>query len=294
MAVKEGIDLANSYAYSDSITDLPMLELVGNPVAVNPDRELTRVARERELGHAVVPASGAAARSRAGSAEGPDAGGRQLRPPRSVRVLRLYVWLRRRAARSERRRRRRHTHSQAARTFLAIAAPSATTTRSNKSFFTGDSSPGLAGVRSVAACRARSSAVPDASDSAVVRRTPCACWTRDRGLVARSASRRRRPHVRRARCRAPRRSRCHARPQQARDARRRAPKTATRSSIARAVDRRHARPTTDRWTTCAVDDLHDAVDATRPRHMTRYPASTRESDELGGCTSRAREDTAPR
>jgi HAD superfamily hydrolase (TIGR01490 family) len=48
MAVKDGIDLANSYAYSDSITDLPMLELVGNPVAVNPDRELTRVARERE------------------------------------------------------------------------------------------------------------------------------------------------------------------------------------------------------------------------------------------------------
>jgi HAD superfamily hydrolase (TIGR01490 family) len=48
MAVAEGIDLANSYAYSDSITDLPMLELVGNPVAVNPDRELARVARERE------------------------------------------------------------------------------------------------------------------------------------------------------------------------------------------------------------------------------------------------------
>ena len=48
MAVREGIDLAHSYAYSDSITDLPMLELVGNPVAVNPDRELTRVARERD------------------------------------------------------------------------------------------------------------------------------------------------------------------------------------------------------------------------------------------------------
>jgi HAD superfamily hydrolase (TIGR01490 family) len=48
MAVAEGIDLAGSYAYSDSITDLPMLELVGHPVAVNPDRELTRVARARE------------------------------------------------------------------------------------------------------------------------------------------------------------------------------------------------------------------------------------------------------
>jgi hypothetical protein len=48
MAVTEGIDLAHSYAYSDSITDLPMLELVGNPVVVNPDRDLLRVARERE------------------------------------------------------------------------------------------------------------------------------------------------------------------------------------------------------------------------------------------------------
>jgi HAD superfamily hydrolase (TIGR01490 family) len=48
MAVAEGLDLAGSYAYSDSITDLPMLELVGHPVAVNPDRELARVARERE------------------------------------------------------------------------------------------------------------------------------------------------------------------------------------------------------------------------------------------------------
>jgi hypothetical protein len=48
MAVAEGLDLSGSNAYSDSITDLPMLELVGNPVAVNPDRELARVARERE------------------------------------------------------------------------------------------------------------------------------------------------------------------------------------------------------------------------------------------------------
>jgi HAD superfamily hydrolase (TIGR01490 family) len=48
MAVAEGIDLAGSYAYSDSVTDLPMLDLVGNPVAVNPDRELARIARERE------------------------------------------------------------------------------------------------------------------------------------------------------------------------------------------------------------------------------------------------------
>jgi HAD superfamily hydrolase (TIGR01490 family) len=46
-AVRVGIDLSRSYAYSDSITDLPMLEAVGNPVAVNPDRQLARVAEER-------------------------------------------------------------------------------------------------------------------------------------------------------------------------------------------------------------------------------------------------------
>ena len=53
MAVKEGIDLASSYAYSDSVTDLPMLELVGNPVAVNPDRELARIARVNANGRCV-------------------------------------------------------------------------------------------------------------------------------------------------------------------------------------------------------------------------------------------------
>ncbi|HEY7946759.1 MAG TPA: HAD family hydrolase [Acidimicrobiales bacterium] len=43
----EGIDLAESFAYSDSYTDVPMLEAVGHPVAVNPDRVLARLARER-------------------------------------------------------------------------------------------------------------------------------------------------------------------------------------------------------------------------------------------------------
>ena len=45
LAEREGIDLAASWAYSDSESDLPMLRLVGNPVAVNPDAELGRVAR---------------------------------------------------------------------------------------------------------------------------------------------------------------------------------------------------------------------------------------------------------
>jgi len=47
LAQREGIDLENSYAYSDSESDLPMLELVGHPVVVNPDANLARIARER-------------------------------------------------------------------------------------------------------------------------------------------------------------------------------------------------------------------------------------------------------
>ncbi|RMH77217.1 MAG: HAD-IB family hydrolase [Actinomyces sp.] len=46
-AERLGLDLRRSWAYSDSITDLPLLEAVGHPVAVNPDRALQRVARER-------------------------------------------------------------------------------------------------------------------------------------------------------------------------------------------------------------------------------------------------------
>lgn len=47
LAQRSGIDLADSWAYSDSATDLPMLEAVGHPVAVNADRVLAKVARER-------------------------------------------------------------------------------------------------------------------------------------------------------------------------------------------------------------------------------------------------------
>jgi HAD superfamily hydrolase (TIGR01490 family) len=47
LARRHHLDLDDSYAYSDSATDLPMLEVVGHPVVVNPDRPLARVARER-------------------------------------------------------------------------------------------------------------------------------------------------------------------------------------------------------------------------------------------------------
>jgi HAD superfamily hydrolase (TIGR01490 family) len=48
IAKRARIDLDGSYAYSDSITDLPMLQTVGHPVAVNADRELRREAETRE------------------------------------------------------------------------------------------------------------------------------------------------------------------------------------------------------------------------------------------------------
>jgi HAD superfamily hydrolase (TIGR01490 family) len=48
LAAEAGLDLAASTAYSDSHTDLPFLEAVGNPVVVNPDRELRRIASERD------------------------------------------------------------------------------------------------------------------------------------------------------------------------------------------------------------------------------------------------------
>ncbi len=48
LAESEGYDLHRSYAYSDSITDLPMLEAVGHPCAVNPDRALRREAVARQ------------------------------------------------------------------------------------------------------------------------------------------------------------------------------------------------------------------------------------------------------
>jgi HAD superfamily hydrolase (TIGR01490 family) len=42
------LNLGGSFAYTDSVTDLPMLEAVGNPIAVNPDKGLRRIAIERD------------------------------------------------------------------------------------------------------------------------------------------------------------------------------------------------------------------------------------------------------
>jgi HAD superfamily hydrolase (TIGR01490 family) len=48
LAGSDGLDLSASYAYSDSATDLPLLEVVGHPTAVNPDKELRKIAEERD------------------------------------------------------------------------------------------------------------------------------------------------------------------------------------------------------------------------------------------------------
>jgi HAD superfamily hydrolase (TIGR01490 family) len=95
LAERDGIDLARSYAYSDSESDLPMLQAVGHPVAVNPDRELERVARREgwqimrfdKLGRRLRLAAGAGVLALVGGGGGYLAG--RLRPRRRLaRALR--------------------------------------------------------------------------------------------------------------------------------------------------------------------------------------------------------------
>lgn len=47
LAAERGYDLSECYAYSDSVSDIPLLETVGHPTVVNPDRALRRIAAER-------------------------------------------------------------------------------------------------------------------------------------------------------------------------------------------------------------------------------------------------------
>ncbi len=73
LAAEQGYDLSQSYAYSDSYTDLPMLEVVGHPFAVNPDDQLRRVARERvwpvlEFERPVAMRNAVATKQKAGAA----------------------------------------------------------------------------------------------------------------------------------------------------------------------------------------------------------------------------------
>jgi HAD superfamily hydrolase (TIGR01490 family) len=68
LAAARDIDLSRSFAYTDSIEDLAMLELVGNPVAMNPDRSLAAEARRR--GWQVLDYRTARRRTLVGSAAG--------------------------------------------------------------------------------------------------------------------------------------------------------------------------------------------------------------------------------
>jgi len=76
LAEHEGIDLASSYAYSDSESDVPLLRAVGHPVAVNPDRALRKIARREgwevlcfdRLGRRMQIAAAALAAAAAGGA----------------------------------------------------------------------------------------------------------------------------------------------------------------------------------------------------------------------------------
>jgi HAD superfamily hydrolase (TIGR01490 family) len=96
LALREGIDLSESYAYSDSASDLPMLRLVGHPVVVNPDAELARVAREEgweilrfeRLGRRLKAAVGLAGAAVAGGAGSAALAMRKRRTPlRAGRVM---------------------------------------------------------------------------------------------------------------------------------------------------------------------------------------------------------------
>lgn len=95
LAAREGIDLAASYAYTDSASDLPMLRLVGHPVVVNPDRELLRIARQEgwevlrcdRLGRRIGAVTGIVAAAAVGALVSAAAAGRSR--PRRARALRV-------------------------------------------------------------------------------------------------------------------------------------------------------------------------------------------------------------
>ena len=93
-AARHGIDLAGSYAYSDSLSDLPMLRAVGNPVAVNPDPPLAAIAREEgwqvlrfeRLGRRLVALAVTVLATVAGFGARRVAARKRVPPPRRLRV----------------------------------------------------------------------------------------------------------------------------------------------------------------------------------------------------------------
>ncbi len=94
LAEREGIDLAASYGYSDSESDLPMLRLVGHAVAVNPDSELEAIAAEEgwdvmrfdQLGRKLLALGALALMGLVGTAGRTVAGRRSAAPPAGPRL----------------------------------------------------------------------------------------------------------------------------------------------------------------------------------------------------------------
>jgi HAD superfamily hydrolase (TIGR01490 family) len=93
-AAQHGIELGESYAYSDSLSDLPMLRAVGHPVAVNPDPPLAAIAREEgwqtlrfeRLGRRLVALAVTFLATVAGFGASRVAARRRVPPPRRLRV----------------------------------------------------------------------------------------------------------------------------------------------------------------------------------------------------------------
>jgi HAD superfamily hydrolase (TIGR01490 family) len=86
LAAERGYDLARSTAYSDSVSDLPFLECVGVPVAMNPDAELRAIAAERGWRAVDVAAPHQTAVAALGRAGG------QVRRAVTDRVRRRQAW----------------------------------------------------------------------------------------------------------------------------------------------------------------------------------------------------------
>jgi len=95
-AAEHGIDLDASYAYSDSLSDLPMLRAVGKPVVVNPDPALAEIAREEgwqtmrfeRLGRRLVALAVTALATVGGFGASRIAARRRVPPPRRFPVRR--------------------------------------------------------------------------------------------------------------------------------------------------------------------------------------------------------------
>ena len=150
IAERDGLDLEDCWAYSDSATDLPLLRAVGHPVAVNPDRALARVARDEgwpvrqfRIG---VPLGARIPRPAPGrvAVGGVDLGRQPHRclsrmgvgaPPQRCRHPHRGGVDRRRSGVGGGRRRRHHRVGQASCSFLTAKAARASTTRTTRSFF---------------------------------------------------------------------------------------------------------------------------------------------------------------